>query len=86
MMDKYIDNNYEGEPYYKYSRKELLTPSRNGGEAVILKFHVFENEDGDTWSRGELKVQCYGNHFTIVDFNFDIDKLEALVKAQKKDE
>jgi len=37
-----------------------LNPQDNGGEAVILQFHKYQNDDGEIYYHTEIKANCYG--------------------------
>lgn len=68
-IDEYVDPNRKSrEKEYVQSHMLYLNPQDNGGEAVSITIHVYNNGDGPGgwWFQTEINTQCYGSHSSII--------------------
>lgn len=78
------EEKHQDNEQYKYTKSVCLNPTDKGGEAVKFKIHVFENEGGTEWIRGEMTTSCYGLHQTSLKFNLDPQGLIQLIQEYQE--
>lgn len=79
QLNKYIDTRKETNSQYQYSFSKQIDDEGFGNTAVTGKIHVYENKDGNKWTRFEICTTSHGVHSTNLEFRIDKESFISLL-------